>query len=132
MTCNQDIRQAFDTPGYCPKSTWHSKPTLEQETAFCDPFSWQPWTINGPVYPSDRGDFEFVWHSGNLEYGPALEMTIDNLLSKSRVCIYGTPNYVPPKKETGYPLLLSVTTIKTDPRRLIRIMKNATKYLRRK
>ena len=71
--------------------------------SFCDPFSGSP--DNNGLYTLQRGEFEFRVASGNLEYVPALEMTIITSYPEVEFIYTGTPNYVPPKKEPDSPAL---------------------------
>ena len=75
--------------------------SLDQETAFVIHFL-AALTI---MYTLQRGEFEFRVASGNLEYVPALEMTIITSYPKVEFVYTGTPNYVPPKKEPDSPAL---------------------------
>ena len=60
---------------------------------------------NNAQYTLQRGEFEFRVASGDLEYIPALEMTIITSYPEVEFIYTGTPNYVPPKKEPDSPAL---------------------------
>ena len=102
MTCIQDIRQAFDLQDTVQRV--HGTASVSGSgNSFCDPFSGSP--DNNGLYTLQRGEFEFRVASGNLEYIPALEMTIITSYPEVEFIYTGTPNYVPPKKEPDSPAL---------------------------
>ena len=102
MTCIQDIRQAFDFQDTVQRV--HGTANVSGSgNSFCDPFSGSP--DNNGLYTLQRGEFEFRVASGDLEYIPALEMTIITSYPKVEFVYTGTPNYVPPKKEPDSPAL---------------------------
>ncbi len=98
--------------------------SLDQETAFVI-HSGSP--DNNGLYTLQRGEFEFRVASGDLEYVPALEMTIITSYPKVEFVYTGTPNYVPPKKEPDSPAL-NITIYKNRPPEAYTSMKIDTKY----
>lgn len=102
MTCIQDIRQAFDLQDTVQRVQGTAN-VSGSGNSFCDPFSGIP--DNNAQYTLQRGEFEFRVASGNLEYIPALEMTIITSYPEVEFIYTGTPNYVPPKKEPDPPAL---------------------------
>ena len=102
MTCIQNIRQAFNLRDTVQRV--HGTANVSGSgNSFCDPFSGSP--DNNGLYTLQRGEFEFRVASGNLEYVPALEMTIITSYPKVEFVYTGSPNYVPPKKEPDSPAL---------------------------
>lgn len=102
MTCIQDIRQAFGLQDTVQRV--HSTANVSGSgNSFGDPFSGI--SDNNAQYTLQRGEFEFRVASGDLEYIPALEMTIITSYPEVEFIYTGTPNYVPPKKEPDSPAL---------------------------
>ena len=93
MTCIQDIRQAFDLQDTVQRV--HGKANVSGSGI----------PDNNAQYTLQRGEFEFRVASGDLEYIPALEMTIITSYPTVEFVYTGTPNYVPPKKEPDPPAL---------------------------
>ena len=102
MTCIQDIRQAFGLQDTVQR-VHRTANVSGSGNSFGDPFSGSP--DNNGLYTLQRGEFEFRVASGDLEYIPALEMTIITSYPEVEFIYTGTPNYVPPKNEPDSPAL---------------------------
>lgn len=96
----QDIRKAFDLQGF-------QGTDLSSQTDFYGTSSdtnWNP-SSETAMYTLQRGEFEFRVASGDLEYIPALEMTIITSYPGVEFVYTGTPIYVPPQKGPEPPAL---------------------------
>lgn len=102
MTCIQNIRQAFDLQDTVQRV--HGTANVSGSgNSFGDPFSGSP--DNNGLYTLQRGEFEFRVASGDLEYIPALEMTIITSYPEVEF-IYPAPPIMFHQKKSRIPLLL--------------------------